>query len=489
MKRRRWLVAVLLATIVAPAPVAGQGSVVDPLDGIVRVGQRGDTDDVELSAVELQTATRRVSDLHVGLVTADPGTLEPGVDTEGLAAFTSAATDRFAQAGVTIDPCLVSPDRDAATCIEQLFQSRELLGVLIVGDFGDLTEATALLVRNRVVPVGVGGSILAEGSVTLEVDPAAAATAQAEAAGRALSVRRSRRSGAALVAAGVSPRREDAVREAGELALRKTAPKVRVTGRVGPVELRTAGDLAPLLVGTRPIKVVIGEGLLLDGIDQAGLDTLPPDLRLVAWRCTAPMLSLLDAASRLRGCVAPADAAAGEAAANVILAIKTSRDVPAAIQIPVDVYRGTVPVGPGFVQLGRRTNQVPPPLTDAELGAATASLSGRTIGIVVPSEPGSREPEHQRIVREGIEATAAAVGATVAVCVGRRKAAVGCVRELVEEGVAAIVPIATGSNLAGAATAAIRAGIMVVGIDELRMGDTGAVYVQVSPNRIARPRH
>jgi len=484
--RRHWLVAALAATLLLPTSALAQsGQVIDLLDGVVLVGQRGETDDLELSEAELVNATRRVEDLHAGIISVDPSSLSAGAAADELDAIVGAATDRLAEAAMTVDRCLVTAQVTAAACLERLFMDRAL-AIVIVGDFGDLVEPTALVLANRTIVVGIGGSDLADGAVNLEVDPLTVAREQGRAAGRSLAVTPPRRTGNALVVGSTKPRADDPVREAGIIGLRQTAPKVKVAGRVGPAEIRTVNDLAPLLIGPKPFRVVMGEGLILDGVDEASLLTLPEDLRLVAWTCSDAVSELLDLASRLRGCVARADDAAGEAAANAVLALKTSRDVPDTIEIPVYVYRGTVPVGPGFVELGRRFTQTAPAPTDAERQAAAATLADRTVGIVVPVEPGPRESESQRLIRTGIEDAVAALGGLTQVCVGAKSAARVCVADLLDQGVAMVVPIATGGDLTGPATDAITAGVPVVGVNEVRMGDSGAVYVYVNPRRVAR---
>jgi hypothetical protein len=194
----------------------------------------------------------------------------------------------------------------------------------------------------------------------------------------------------------------------------------------------------------------------------------------------------LDRASRVRGCLTPADDIAGDAAANVVLALKTSRDVPERIEIPAYVYRGTVPVGPGAVELGRRFNRTAPVPTEEQLAMAGDALGGRIVGIIVPAEPDAREPEAQRLIREEIEAAVIEAGATPQVCVGRKAAARTCIDDLVAFGAPAIVTIATGTDLSVPVTAAVDAGVMVLGVNEKNLGDAGAVYVRVNPYAVGR---
>jgi ABC-type sugar transport system substrate-binding protein len=322
--------------------------------------------------------------------------------------------------------------------------------------------------------------------VTLDVNPRAAAREQALLAGRSLGLRLVQRKGNALVVAGADPEKDDPVRQAGEAALRASSA-AKVIGRVGPAEVHAAADIAPLLEGRKPIRVMIGEGLVLDQLDATGLDTLPENLRLVAWTCSGAARELVDLASRLRGCVATADEAAGEAAANVVLAIKTSRDVPERIEIPVYSYRGTIPVGPGAVELGNRFTQISPEPTAEELAAASAALDGRTVGLIVPAVPGSdKETDEVRTIREQVEKQLATLGASVTTCVGAKTKARGCFEQLQDEGVVAIMPIATGGDLASVVRTAIDAGVMVIGVNETRLGDSGGVYVYVNPRRVAR---
>ena len=483
---RRWLVTLLAVATLLPVPVHAQGgNIRDLLAGKVLQDQSGQTDDLELTDAEFAFAKLRVEELHVGLIVADPATLPADADAERLAVVEAATAARLESAGMIVDRCVVTGDVTAATCMDQLFQD-EAAAIITIGDFGDLSAAAQVPIDNRTIVVGVGGSILGPGAVTLAMDTTAAATEQGRAAGRSLAVAPSKRTGNGLVIAGGNPRREDPVRDAGEAGLKATAPKVKVIGRVGPAEVRTITDLAPFLVSPKPIKVLIGQGLLLDQVSATDLDTLPANLRMVAWDCTTSLRELVDAASRIRGCIATDDEAAGEAAANVVLAIKTSRDVPALINIPVYAYRGTVPVGTGAVELGHRFTQAAVPPTADEQAAAAAALAGRQVGIVVPVEPDASEPEPQRIIREELEATITELGASAIICVGAKAKARACVDSLVEQGVAVIVPIATGGDLAAPAAAAIAAGIPVIGVNDLKLGDAGAVYAYVNPERVAR---
>jgi hypothetical protein len=485
--RRRWLVAILAAALLLPSTTLAQsGSVRDLLAGDVLRGQTGETDDLELTAEEFTAAIRRVEELRAGLIVADPATLPTSADPERLTAIEAATTARLQEAGMIVDRCVVTPEVTAAACMEQLFQG-DALAILTIGDFGDLSAAAEVPLRNRVIVVGVGSTILGDGAVTLDVNAQTAAREQALAAGRSLGLRPVQRKGNALIVAGSDPSKDDPVRQTGENALRNTAPKVKVAGRVGPAEVRSAADIAPLLVGSKPIRVMIGEGLVLDQLDAAGLETLPENLRLVAWSCSGAAREAVDLAGRLRGCVATADEAAGEAAANVVLAIKTSRDVPERIEIPVYSYRGTLPVGPGSVELGNRFTQESPDPTPEEVAAATTALTGQTVGLILPAEPGSdKETAENRAIREGIEQQVTALGGSITTCVGAKTKARGCFEQLQDEGVVAIMPIATGGDLGAVVRTAVESGVMVVGVNETRLGDAGGVYVYVNPRRVAR---
>jgi hypothetical protein len=485
--RHRWLVAIIAAALLLPSSASAQsGSIRDLLAGDVLRGQTGQTDDLELTTEEFVAATRRVEELRAGLVVADPATPASGSDPERLAAIEAAAAARLQEAGMIVDRCLVTAEVSASDCVDRLFQG-DAVAILTIGDFGDLSAAVEVPLRNRVIVAGVGGTILGDGAVTLDVNPQTAAREQALAAGRSLALRSPQRTGNALGVAGTDPAKEDPVRRAGEAGLRAAAPKVKVVGRVGPAEVRSAGDIAPLLVGSKPIRVMIGEGLLLDQLDAAGLDTLPENLRLVAWSCSGAAREAVNLAGRLRGCVATADQAAGEAAANVVLAIKTSRDVPERIEIPVYGYRGTIGVGPGSVELGNRFTQQSPDPTAEEQAAAAAALSGRTVGLVLPAEPGSdKESLEVRTIREGIEQQLTALGASAITCVGAKTKARACFEQLLDQGVVAVMPIATGGDLGSVVRKAIEAGVMVVGVNETKMGDAGGVYAFVNPRRVAR---
>ena len=484
--RRRWSVAIPLALVLASAPIpalAQGGTIVDLLDGTVLVDAKGTTEDLELSPTELVAATRRVRELHAGIVMPDAARAGDAKDRNEAIAV--AATERLASAGMSADRCIVDDGTTAAACVDKLFQSG-VLEIILIGDLGDLTAATETPLRNRVTVVAVGDTTLAEGGVTLSVDPVSAGAQLGVAAGKSLGVAPARRKGNALIVGAVDPEKPDAVRDAIEAGLRRTAPAVKLAGEVGPVEIHTTDELLAQLAKRPPMSVATGEGVLLDQATVDGIVGLPKKLKVLAWTCSPALTEILDFATQLRGCVASAEEVAGQAAADVLLTIKTSRDVPASIQVPVYVYRGTVPVGPGSVELGRSFAAAYPALTDDEHASAAAQLAGGTVGIIVPVAPGDGEPADQRRIREGVEAAITAAGGTVETCVGAGPKASACLVRLTGEGVAAIMPIGTKADLTAAATAAIKADIPVIGVNEVTMGDAGVVYVIVNPRTVAR---
>jgi hypothetical protein len=490
--RRTSLVAALvglLAVVTATLPAAAGGNIAELRTGTVRAGERGDVDDLELSADELAAATRRVIDLHAGLVLPDPA--DPATDSARTAEVVAAATRRFEAAGMMVDTCVVGVDEpDAAACIDRQYRDG-VFSMVIVGDFGDLVEATDVLVHDRVTVVGVGGSALAEGAVTLEVDPITQATEQGRAGGPALGPVAARRRGNALLIDAADPSGlgdPASVAAAVEAGLRQSARKIKIVTRTGEQEVHTVAQLEDVLSGQPAMRLALGDGLLLDQADGADLERLPDDLRMIAWQCDARLTALVDLGSRLRGCVSQAHDVAGEAAANVVLVLKTGRDVPASIEIPVYVYRGTVPVGPGSVMLGRRIPGAGGSATDEERAAAVSALAGRSVGLVAPFAPDDREPEPQRLMREAVEAYLGGLGVTMEPCITGNNAVMAraCVDDLVASGAGAIVTLGTRADLTGPANAAVAAGVPVIGINETRLGDRGAVYVIVNPRSAGR---
>lgn len=483
--RRRWSVAVLSVLLLAAVPglATAQGTIFDLLDGTVLPDQKGTPDDLELSPTELVSATRRVEDLHAGIVLLDPRAA--GDAARRTEAIATAATKRLESAGMIVDRCQVDSGTSAAGCVDELFQAG-VMEIILIGDFGDLTAATEVPIRNRLTVVSVGDTTIAEGGVTLTVDAVSAGTQQGVAAGRSLAVAPSKRKGNALLLAAEDPEKNDPVREAAEAGLHRTAPAVKIARRAGPVQIHTADELAAQLKGKPPITVATGQGLLLDGADVDSIVGLPEKLKLIAWTCSPAVLDILDFATQLRGCVTSAEDVAGQAAADVLLTIKSSRDVPGLIQLPVYIYRGTIPVGPGAVELGRAFAGAYPPVTEDEQAKAAAALAGKVVGIVVPVEPGDSEPASQKLIREGVEAAATAAGATIERCVGKDAKASACVKDLTRDDVAAILPIGTRADLTAAATAAVKEDIMVIGVNEVTLGDAGVAYVIVNPRTVAR---
>jgi hypothetical protein len=479
---RRWFAAALVGALLAsgtPLPAGASGSFVETPRGVVVPADTGTAEELELSGDDLEAGGSLVTGRLVGIISPDPA--DPATDTVAVDAVLEALSARLGTVGARVERCEVGPDRSAAGCMDTLFLE-EALAIVVVGDHGNLREAAEIPLRNRTIVVGVGPTVLGDGAITLDIDPMSVALEQGRAAGRAMGPVAIRRKGNALSVGGDTGPDPDALVAAVEDGLRQTARKVKVTTRVGPPALHTVADLEAVLGSLPPVKLVVGDGLLLDEAVPADLERLPASLRLVAWRCTPGVEALVDAASRVRGCVDRAEDLAGRAAANAILTLLAGRDVAGRIEVPVYVYRGTMPVGPGRVQLGRRVAGDGMRATEDERRAAAATLGGRTVGVVTLA--GAAQTAE---LRQGLDAALDGIGLTVDACEGSSADQVReCVTRLSGSGVAAIVTLGTGVDLTREATAAVEAGVPVVGVSETRLGESGAVYVIVNPSAVGR---
>ena len=353
-----------------------------------------------------------------------------------------------------VDRCVVTAETTAAACVEQLFLDDALAHHhrgrprRPDGRHGGAAAQPHHRGRRRRLPAR-GGRRDARGEPAhgrARAGPCRGPLARGDAA----PPRRATRSWWART----KPRADDPVREAGVSGLRQTAPKVKVTGRVGPAEIRTVER--PGAAADRPQAVQgrhRGGPRSSTAWTRASLATLPEDLKLVAWTCSDAVSELLDLASRLRGCVARADDAAGEAAANVVLAIKTSRDVPDTHRDPgLRLSRHRPGRAGASWSWAAGSPQTAPAPTDGGAGGRGgdagrsdrrhrgAGGAGRPrVRGAAPDPHGHRGGGRRRSVRPSTT------------CVGAKGAARVCVDDLVEQGVAMIVPIATGGDLTGPA--------------------------------------
>jgi DNA-binding LacI/PurR family transcriptional regulator len=487
---RRWsipvLVAALLAGLVPSGATAQSGTVVIPDRGNVIEGGRGFAEELQLTDEEAERAFSATSGLTIGVVTPGPAARPADVD---VAEIVDALRSTVERRGARVQTCDAGEDSSgAASCVEG-FIAANAVAVVLIGGYGDLVDATAQALRTeRTIVVSIGDTRVAPLSVVIDSDPITRAFEQGRAGGAPRGVPRSRRRGSAIVASAVETGQMDPGSDAVILGLTETAPKVRVVSRLGPPAIETTADLQEAVAQLPRQGILIGEGVRLTQATAAGLDALPADLQVVAIACTPELMSIIDLGSRVRSCIARANDGAGEAAGNAILAVLIGRDVPAFVDAPLYAYRGIVAVGPGRVQLGRRLSGSSLVVTDAEQATGAARLAGRTVGLIGPSGPGRGEPESVKEARETIEAALAGWGATVSRCAyGTSKSrADRCLDELVRAGAAAIIVLGGSVDLVAPTTAAIAAGVPVLGMDAVYLGDTGAVYVDVDGRSVGR---
>ncbi|MFO1539852.1 MAG: hypothetical protein ACKOTZ_05305 [Chloroflexota bacterium] len=482
MRHTRSITALAALLVVAglPAPVAHAqgGTIVDFRRGTVIADARGEPDEVAITAEELEEATRRVELRLAGIVVA-------GVDDPAASAAdareAAAVAERLAAARMEVVTCTTAPDRTAGDCV-RMFDDDDALAIVIAGDLGDLTAETQRALDDRTIVVGIGnGLTLAPGAVALITDPLLQARAQGRAAGVALDPLPDGRTGAGILFTGLPPNESDPVADANLAGLAEAAPRVRIPSRLGPPAIHDGAELAAVVASSPKTRLVLGEGLLLDAITQEALAALPEDLRIVPWSCEGGVGALVGPRSRIRACMARADGIAGEAAANALLAIMTSRDIPGTIVIPVDTARGTIAVGPGRVALGRTVSGDRVTITDAERAAGLAALSGGAIGLIA-----GRDTTLGALHRAGLIAALEGSGVAIEPCdAAGQKGVRACIGRLVERGVSAIVTLGTDVAMPEETAAAVAAGVPVVGLERPHEGDTGEVSVSVDPRSLA----
>jgi len=471
--------AATIATSLLAGTVQAQ-TIVDLRRGTVLTDAVGEPDELALTATELEEAGRRVRGRLVGIVVPGPG--DPAARSSD-AIVVGALTERLSAAGAETARCETGPEQLPGDCIDG-FVRDDALAIVIVGDHaghGDLGVPVAAALEDRIIVASVGAAAPAPGAIGVGADPIAQAVRQGRAAGIAVSPLPAERTGPAILLSGRAPTEPDPVADAGVGALAAVAPKVTIAARVGPPAIHTGGELAALLASLPAARLVFGEGLVLDALTPDELASLDPELRLVPWTCDGTVAELVDPAGRIRSCIFRRDALAGETAANAILAIMTSRDVPGSILVPLETYRGRIPVGAGSVELGRRADGARLGLTDAERTAGLAALAGRTIGVI----PGPDLEAAQR-ARTGLSAALEGAGTTLETCDGAKPPAVlRCVQSLAEKGVAAIVLLGTGVDASAASAPAVAAGIPVIALDPPHEGDLGEVSIGADPRAVA----
>jgi len=482
MRHTRSITALAALLVVAglPAPVAHAqgGTIVDFRRGAVIQDARGEPDEVALTQQELEEATRRVELRLAGIVVA--GTDDPA-RSEADAREAAAVAARLTETRMEVVTCATAPDRTAGDCV-RMFDDDDALTIVIAGDLGDLTAETQRALDDRKIVVGIGnGLTLAPGAVSLITDPLLQARAQGRAAGVALDPLPEGRTGAGILFTGLPPNEDDPVAAANLAGLAEAAPEVRIPSRLGPPAIHDGAELASVVAGSPKTRVVFGEGLLLDAITPEALAALPEDLRIVPWSCEGGVGALVGPRSRIRACMARADGIAGEAAANAVLAIMTSRDVPGTIVVPVDTARGAIAVGPGRVALGRTTSGDRVVISDAERAAGLAALAGGSIGLIA-----GKDTELGALHRAGLIAALEGSGVAIEPCdAAGQKGVRACIGRLVERGVTAIVTLGTDVAMPTETAAAVAAGVPVVGLERPHEGDTGEVSVSVDPRSLA----
>ena len=459
-------------------------TVVIPPRGMVMDGGRGTAEELQLTVEEAARAFSASVGLIVGVVLPAPEQVPPDFDVEEIVGALRTTVERH---GARLELC-DSVATGAAACIDG-FVADQAAGVVIIGSQGDLVAPTERAVAlNLTVPVSIGDTAVAPMSVVIDSDPITRAFEQGRAGGAPKGVPKPRSKGSAIVASAVEPGIADPGTEAGKLGLKETAPRVKILATLGPPGIETTADLMEAVAQLPPSGILIGEGVRLTQATAEGLETLPADLRVVAVGCTPSLMAIIDLGSRIRGCIARSNDGAGEAAGNAILAILIGRDVPGFVDAPLYAYRGTVTIGPGKVQLGRRLPGDNLGVTPEERDAAAVALSGRTVGIVGPWTPEEDEPPDVTAMREAIEAGLGELGATTMLCShgSRAKVAGRCVADQVAAGVAAIVVLGDKIDLVAPIRAALEAGIPVFGSDAAYLGDTGAVYVDLDQRAVGR---
>jgi DNA-binding LacI/PurR family transcriptional regulator len=481
------LAAILLALLVPATGDARSGLGTGEDRGRAMAGMRGPAADLHLPDAVLRYAPP-LAGLAVGVITpaaATPSGLpEPFLD--GL----TAARRQIDALGGTTRVCTTDGSTEAIDRCVAGFLRADLPAILVFGVTSDITDAAARAEETGAILVSVGDTPVPPSVVQVAIDRLDLGLEHGRTVGSQL---------AGLSAGGLAATGDVATAATGDQVLvvnadPVTAPAFAAVIAEGLREIdRRIGapdrvDLDPArgapavgeLVSARPnARALVGDGLDLAGLDPGALEALPTGVALYPWRCDAGLIALVDSGSAVRACGTWLPEVAGEAAANAIGQMLAGWDVPGFIEIPSFTYRGAVQVGPGVVLRGPQLPIDRIALSPGEQAAGAAALAGRTVGLITALPAGGREPADVRAMREALQASLAASGATLEVCATRGKAdaARACVASFIGGEVAAIVTLRSRAEMREPVAGAIAAGIPVIGIDDARLGDAGAVYL------------
>ena len=458
-----------------------------PDRGQVIDGGRGTAEELQLTDAEAERAFSVASGLTVGVVTPGPGADAADLDVAEIVDALRSTVERHGGRVATCERrgCTAAADRPASSGSWRRTRSPWCSSA---ASATWSTRTTQALRSERLIVVGIGDSRLAPLSVVIDSDPLTRAFEQGRAGGTPPGVPRSKKKGRRSWRPMRAPVSSDPGADAVILGLRNRTQGAGGGHARPPRARRQPADLKEAVAQLSPTGILIGEGVRLTQATAEGLDALPADLRVVAIACTSSLMSLIDLGSRIRGCIAKANDGAGEAAGNAVLGLLTGRDVPAFVDAPLYAYRGTVPVGPGRVQLGRR-------LPGSHLGRHRRGAGSRRRAPRRAHrghrrcERGRRkEPEAAGGRREAIEAELGELGATShALRLRQEPRAAGCCTWTSSP--AAPLPSwcsAAGWTSSDRPAEAIAAGVPVVGVDADYLGDTGAVYVDVDDRAVGR---
>ncbi len=453
----------------APTPVPAE-------HGSVLVGQAGTADDLALSAAESTAAAAALAGKKVGIVATT-------METEYHSLLNTTAKEALEALGATVEICDSQVDpATALQCFEGFVQSG-VAAIMTTSSAATVGEAAETAINAGIIVVQVTGLDLGDsGAVGISVNNLTIGLQEGRSAGEFAAQMWPGEAVQAIILD--YPDIPDLVARADaiEQGMAETNAQVEVVGRfLGGLAENGVTSIETALQQFPNLRIVTG---INDGGNLGAYQALESaaktadDVAVFGIDCDPAAVTLIDQGTMYQGCVDTNPAGTGTLAANAIAKLMAGTDVPGNIEVPVSTYQGKVAVGNGNVLLGQQGQGSDFALSAAESTAAAAALAGKKVGIVATT----METEYHSLLNTTAKEALEALGATVEICDSQvdPATALQCFEGFVQSGVAAIMTTSSAATVGEAAETAINAGIIVVQVTGLDLGDSGAVGISVN---------
>ena len=257
-----------------------------PIRGVVIDGGRGTAEELQLTDEEAARAFSASTGLTVG---RRPARARAGRrPTSTWRRSWAPLTTTVERHGARVVSRATAVATGAATCASTGSSTTRPPAVVIIGSQGDLTAPTERAVaQDLTVPVSIGDTVVAPGSVVIDSDPITRAFEQGRAGGAPLGVPEAPVQGAAPSSrapssrAAVDPARTRHAGPQGDRAAGEGPGHAsgRRSSRPRPTSRRRSAQLPPS-------GILIGEGVRLTQATAEGLDTLPAGPACRGGSCT-----------------------------------------------------------------------------------------------------------------------------------------------------------------------------------------------------------